>query len=476
MSNETVPGLNRIQIGATTVAFLLIFTSIAMISSMDVEEDEYEEILLDALIYTYPMILFERTKETQSNTILPTESKAPINQFIHTQHLSNSDFKDFTMPNVDTIYSVLNYDVMDEPFVLFLPDPDRFYNLQVLSAWIDVIYVMGSGGEDLVPTAVCGPGFDVSTLPEGLNHVISPTNSGLIGSRTMIDGDLDLQNVIDIQNEMRFVPLSYYHSKEDYVPPQGEYDPSLEFVPRDEVERMTIQEYFNLANEKMLTNRPNPGDEDMLKKLAKINVGPGLEFDSSIFGKYPARAWNVAVKALPQLTLEDSQRFFINDGIWNYQGDPIGDFGTEYKYRAFIAYYGYVANPTSVAIYINATEYSDGMDLTGSNSYIIHLETGQFPPYIESDRGFWSITAYNGSQFLIENEIDRYSINNRMHLKENPDGSVDILVSNERPDDITNWLPVTGDGEKFMLTLRIYIPDKDAIDAGWECPQVEMMV
>ena len=79
------------------------------------------------------------------------------------------------------------------------------------------------------------------------------------------------------------------------------------------------------------------------------------------------------------------------------------------------------------------------------------------------------MTAYGESDFLIENPIDRYCVNDRSGLHRNPDGSIDITLSKEAPADTTNWLPV-GEGD-FHLFLRIYKPDMAALE-NWQPPVV----
>ena len=83
--------------------------------------------------------------------------------------------------------------------------------------------------------------------------------------------------------------------------------------------------------------------------------------------------------------------------------------------------------------------------------------------------GFWSVTAYGDDDFLIDNPVDRYCINDRSDLKANDDGSVDIILSEDAPENTTNWLPV-GDGG-FHLYMRIYTPDMDALDT-WTAPTI----
>ena len=71
--------------------------------------------------------------------------------------------------------------------------------------------------------------------------------------------------------------------------------------------------------------------------------------------------------------------------------------------------------------------------------------------------------------FLIDNPIDRYCINDRSGLKRNDDGSVDVILSKDAPADTTNWLPVADGG--FHLFMRIYTPDMEALKT-WTAPTI----
>jgi len=448
-----------------SIVFVLVLTAVVIADGRETKD----EMLMDALVYTYPMVLVEKTIETQSNTVDPDYDlgKAPINQFIHTQKLADADFKAFTMPNVDTIYSVLNYDISNEPYILVIPDTDRFFNVQILNAWIDVIAVFGDAGKDVNKIVLCNRDCR-EEFPDDVVVVRSDTDRGVLGARTFIDGKDDLQNVIDIQNKMLFQSWAEYKNGIPFTPSEGTFDEDSEFVPHNKVAGMGLQEYFDFANERMLSNHPYEADLVMLRKLAKINVGPGLEFDATIFGEDFEKKWQETMVNLYSHTLAASKQFTVTDGVWSYHGYPIADFGTEYEYRAFVAYTGYVANPVSVALYITTKMDSYGNAISSSKTYNIHFEENEFPPYL--GRGFWSLTVYGADFFLIDNEIDRYSVNNRMVFVTNPDNSVDIILSETKPDDISNWLPISGEG--ILLTIRIYVPNMTAIDSDWKCPTI----
>jgi hypothetical protein len=82
---------------------------------------------------------------------------------------------------------------------------------------------------------------------------------------------------------------------------------------------------------------------------------------------------------------------------------------------------------------------------------------------------FWSLTAYGTDLYLVDNEIDRWSLSDRtpgLHYED--DGSLKVVLSADRPPSISNWLPVP-DGA-FMLGMRVYEGQQDVIDCEWFPP------
>jgi hypothetical protein len=85
------------------------------------------------------------------------------------------------------------------------------------------------------------------------------------------------------------------------------------------------------------------------------------------------------------------------------------------------------------------------------------------------ENGFWSITAYGDDDFLIDNPLNRYAINDRSEFELNGDGSLDILLQANQPEEhVNNWLPTGTAG--FHLFMRIYLPQETVIDGTWRAP------
>lgn len=421
------------------------------------------ELVSEAYIYALPLVIMDATKTSSTNTETPVTGRAPVNQLIHAQKLADAQSKLVVTPNVDTIYTQAWLDLSAEPMVYVMPKADRFFNVQVLDAWTNTTTVLEKAGT----YAFTSSGWK-EDLPDGVTRVDVPTSMVWLIARVVLSGQEDLPNVYDIQQKMKLMPLSAYEQGGEYTAPKGTYTIENDFVPVEKVLSMSPKEFFDTVNTLMLVNPPAAADADVLKKFAAINVGPGMAFDTSVLTGDVAASWKEMLQRLRENLVADAEKYSVKLGQWKYFDAPIGDFGTEYTYRALVALAGLGANTVNVAIYPKTDTDDTGAVLTGEKKYVIHFDT--LPPTLEG--GFWSVTAYGSDDFLIDNPIDRYCVNDRSDFKCNEDGSLDITLSKEQPEDTSNWLPVS-DGE-FHLYMRIYTPDMTALK-NWTPPVVSVM-
>lgn len=431
------------------------------VASADSETDEnIWETVEAAYVYTFPLVLMDATEISATNTEESATEKAPVNQFIHSVALADAQFKTVVTPNVDTIYSQVWYDLSEEPMVYELPETDRFCKVQVLDGWTNTAAVLDKAGAYAITLSTWE-----GELPEGVTRIDVPTSMAWSITRIILSGEEDLPNVYAIQEKMKLMPLSDYISGDTYEPPRGSYSEENDYIPVDKVLSMDPITFFNKANELMVKNSPAAADKEMLEKIAVVNIGPGMEFDISVLTGDVAENWKTMLTEIQLKLIKEGQKFSKKLGQWDYFGEPIGDFNTEYAYRALVALAGLGANTVEVALYPKIEQDADGNTLTGEKSYILHFES--YPQVLEG--GFWSVTAYGDDDFLIDNPIDRYCINDRSDLKVNDDGSVDVILSKDAPEDTTNWLPVDNGG--FHLYMRIYTPDMDALET-WTAPTI----
>ena len=427
----------------------------------DSETDEnIWETVEDAYVYAFPLVLMDATETSATNTEEAVTGKAPVNQFIHSVALANAQFRNVVTPNVDTIYSQVWYDLGEEPMVYELPETDRFCKVQVLDGWTNTAAVLDKAGAYAITLSTWE-----GELPEGVTRIDVHTSMAWSITRIVLSGEEDLPNVYAIQEKMKLMPLSDYISGDIYEPPKGSYSEENDYIPVDKVLSMDPVTFFNKANELMVKNSPAAADKEMLEKIAAVNIGPGMEFDISVLTGDVAENWKTMLTEIQLKLIKEGQKFSKKLGQWDYFGEPIGDFNTEYAYRALVALAGLGANTVEVALYPKLEQDADGNTLTGKKSYLLHFES--CPQVLEG--GFWSVTAYGDDDFLIDNPIDRYCINDRSGLQANDDGSVDVILSEDAPEDTTNWLPV-GDGG-FHLYMRIYTPDMDALET-WMAPTI----
>lgn len=421
------------------------------------------DLVSEAYIYAFPLVITNATRLFSTNTEAATSSRAPINQLSHAQKLADAKFRTVVTPNVDTVYSQAWLDLEKEPLLYTMPEADRFFTLQVLDAWTNTVTVLQTAGI----YAFTLPGWQ-GTLPEGVIRVDIPTATAWLIARIVLSGQEDFPNVAAIQQEMSLLPLSAYLQGGVYTPPTGTVLAEHEFVPVGKVLAMSPKVFFDTANALMLSNPPAAADDALLQRLSEIKVGPGMEFDMGILTGDITAEWKDMLRHVKEELIADSMHYATQLGQWLYYGAPIGDFGTAYRYRAMIALCGLGANTVDVAIYPKTEVDASGAPLTGSSTYKMHFET--LPPTL--DGGFWSVTAYGSDDFLIDNPIDRYCINDRTPFTRNEDGSLDLLLCREKPEHTSNWLPVSED--VFHLYMRIYVPDMAAL-SNWKPPVIQRL-
>ena len=83
-----------------------------------------------------------------------------------------------------------------------------------------------------------------------------------------------------------------------------------------------------------------------------------------------------------------------------------GDFHSNYLMRAFVAYWGYLQLADYEAIYPSLVD-----TLYINTTYIVTFDGGK--PNVT---GFWSLTVYGSDEFLVKNQLGRYSLGDRSDI------------------------------------------------------------
>ncbi len=425
----------------------------------------------EAVIYGYPLVLADVTKQVQTNVVAPQHNgRAPINQFSNFLRFPTAAYRDVVRVNVDTLYSLAWLDLTKEPIVLSVPDTHgRYYLMPVLDAWTNVFASPGkrTTGTQAGQFAIVGPNW-TGTLPAGLTELKSPTNTAMIAGRTQANGPAEYAVVNAIQRQYQLSPLSAFGNP--YTAAAGVVDPEIDMKtpPVDQVSQMSATTFFNRLAALMAANPPPATDAPVLAKLARIGIVPGQPFDMRRLDPAVAKGLEGSVHTAMTSLQASTEDMGKSANGWRIMPMNIGNFGTAYGLRAVIALIGLGANLPQDAMYPTAFEDSDGQPLTGSNRYVLHFGKGALPPA----NAFWSLTMYDARSFLVENPTNRYNIAGWMPLTYNPDGSLDVYIQHDSPGGgkESNWLPAAA-GE-FSVTLRVYWPKETMLDGSWKPPAI----
>lgn len=467
-----------IIISTLLLGFILVITSCnkekkdkAESNISALSDEEIVEIATKAYVYGYPVILMDLTQKVSTNVEAPgiNKSMAPINQFGHFREFPDHNLTEVVKPNVDTYYSTVFFDLSKEAFVLSVPATERYYLLPMLDAYTNVFVspgtrTTGTAAQDFLIT---GPFWD-GEVPEGLTHIKSPTSLVWLLGRTQVNSKEDGATIVRaIQDGYKLVPLNYFG--QEYTAPKAVVNEAYKsIVPVKDIEAMPISTFFNELTSLLVKNPPLEADEKMINEMAKIGIVAGQPFMMEGFSDALKAKLeeipNAVDKNFKSVIVSNDPSTLINGWSKFYQEPNMGNYGTDYNFRALVAYVGLGANLPQDAVYPNTALDGDGNLLDSENKYVVHFEKNQIPPV----NAFWSLTMYNDQNFLAENPINRFALGDRDKLSYNADGSLDIYVQRESPGKAkyTNWLPAPAKGN-FELTLRLYWPKEEALNGTW---------
>lgn len=418
--------------------------------------------LHQAFDYAFPLVAMGRLRAG----LLGVDAKpgrSQLNTWLHQHKLSGPDDRWVTTPNSDTAYSTLWLDLRQGPVALSVPDmASRYYSLAFLDMATNNFEILGrrANGTRGGTFIVVGPDT-TQPLPPNAQVIRAPANDVLVLARILVNGDADMPAVIALQDQFKVQPLG-----NGKMPPLWQATPPLEQSP---------QAFVDMAN-LMLARNPAPRYEDaLIQRLASVGIcGAACRWDA--LSPEIKTLWAQQLPAmLASLKGGLSGAGPKSDG-WSYSKDNLGDFGTDYAYRAQVALGGLLALKTVEAMYPISFVDQQKQRFSGAHRYRLHLPAGALPV-----NAFWSLSMYevesDGKLFFTPNPIGRYAIGDRTAgLKTSPDGAIDIVIQRDAPADPAqraNWLPTpTGD---FALVLRAYEPKAELRDGRVRVPAVERL-
>lgn len=447
--------MKKIVLGFVVVAAIL---SVGFVILKDIKAGS------QTYLYGYPLLVMEKSRLAMQG------GDGFRNKFHHKHNLPDHSFRTVVRPNNDTLYSIAWLDLTNDGQVLSVPDMgERYYVMPFMDAWTNVFATVGTRetGMQKGDYLITGPNWQ-GVLPEGLPQIKAPTNMVWLIGRIQVNGALDIAPVNAIQKRFKLASQTQWLAGEVntfYTSANHNLDQSIS--PNKQVEAMTSTEFFTELSRLLKTQATLSDDKAILETLAYVGVVPGQDFDKENPGWLKTKLYNFIFKLTKKKFVEKLESASSKENGWNITRDLIGNYGTNYNFRAGVTKVGLGALPPFEAIYASASVDSKGQALSGEHQYTIHFPAGQMPPV----KAFWSITMYDENGFLVESAINRYLIGDRDPLKYNDDGSLDIVIQYDQPEKNTeNWLP-TPKGT-FSLTMRLYLPKKSILDGSWKLPSL----
>ncbi|CAH2402984.1 hypothetical protein MES4922_300154 [Mesorhizobium ventifaucium] len=284
---------------------------------------------IDAYIFGYPLAIMDMTRRQLTNVATAGATRAPMGQLRRMRSYPAVDDRSVPAPNADTLYTDAWLDVSKEPMVLTTPDMgDRYFQMPMLSGWTDVFQSPGTRttGQKPETYAITGPGWS-GDLPAGVTEYKSPTGIVWLLGRIYCTGTPeDYAEVHALQDKVSLVPLSQYGKP--YMPPPVSVDPNIDMKtpPVNQVNALSVNDYFSYLAELMKTNPPLPQDEPMIARMATIGFTPGRDFDRSKLSAFD----KAAVDAVPKLALQRMLERFKKESQatingWIYFGPAVAN-------------------------------------------------------------------------------------------------------------------------------------------------------
>jgi len=365
-------------------------------------------------------------------------------------------------PNVDTLYGA-TYVFLDQqgPMVLNVPPiPDRYYSVAILDAYFNNFAIISPRtiGNDGGTFLLAAPGWD-GEAPQGITSVVTaPTPVICMFQRIFTRGEAEYPSLHTLQDAISLTPLAQWGNAAVDFPPADLSPYAIQGM------RMTRDplKFFEFTNFYTGINPPAAEDAGLIALFQSAGVGPGAQLPEN-----PHLRQSIAQGAADAQTAINAR---ITAGPfrsgWTVPDPNIGSAGPHILSRATCQLTQLGAFPPQEAIYFFALRDRAGNRLNGANQYTLTFPQGQLPPL--HPLGFWSLTMYNESFFLVENPLNRYLIRpDTAGLTCAADGSLTLYLQAEQPADaITgNWLP-TPDGD-FSVALRTYLPQNVIQDGTW---------
>lgn len=373
------------------------------------------------------------------------------NSFRHVRRLASAASRHVTTPNADTLYSSAWIDLREGSVEIDVPTAGgRYFSLALLDMFSNNFHVVGA-------RTTLGNAHKLVLVPPNATpregEVRAPTWWVWAQARTLVLDEQDLPGAHAVQDGLKITG-----------PAGRAADPA---TGRESPAHVQLADILRLLETEA---PPTQADDSFVATWTSAGLSRlALAAPDSAL-THAAEEGLLAARADIDRIIESAQS---EDG-WIYPRPTIGNFGTDYLYRASIATWGLGALPSTEAMYMRASGMQGNATFDGRSAYRISFPAGGAPPV----EAFWSLSLYevlpSGELFFFDNPFQRFMIGDRTSgLRYSPDGALDILIAPDDPGEImrANWLPCPRG--PFALILRAYRPARRLVDGDYRLPPVE---
>jgi len=393
----------------------------------------------EAYVWGFPLASIHRTR-------LLLCSKTDTGTMNHIDDLATPNDRAIVVPNNDTLYSSAWYDLRHGDLKIDVPPmdhADRYWNVMILDAYTHVAYVCrrhhGVKGTSVRVT------FDPTTPPsnDGSDVVTIGTPTAWVIIRVLVESPEDITTARNLQRAISVTSASSHPNMR------------TERAGRATAIAKSGAEFYSELKAYTELDPPAPWHPQLSAEAQAIVDDP-----SSVSADVLAAGVEEGEKLIVGLNVSGT----VRKNGWSTGRDATG-FGGDILKRAVGAKFGLGGHQAVENRSYTALSDSKGNRPDGTRPLQLRFEAGAMPPC----HAFWSLTAYGTDLYLVENEIDRWSISDRTPgLVYGDDGSLTIHISAERPAEIANWLPVPG--EPYLLGMRVYEGHSEVIACEWFPP------
>lgn len=376
---------------------------------------------------------------------------AKVNAIQHQRDLITAKDQFVTTPNNDTLYSQAWLNLEQGPVTITIPSSgDRYYCAPFMDMYSNNFAIVGSrttGGAPIQVTLV-GP----AQATDNVQAIRAPTNWVWMLGRTLVADEADLAMARAFQDGWRI-------------------DGPDVAAPRTFAKRTAPWNEFLAAVQNLMNENPPPVTDALILASMAPLVALGQTFDATRFAPQDVDAIRAGIAEAPKAMAAIRQQALTRNG-WQFPLFGLGNFGTDYAYRAAVAIGGLGALPRAEAVYLRAAG-PDGRGFDSAANWRLTFGPDELPPV----NSFWSLSMYrltkNGQLFFADNPIDRFAIGDRTPgLKRAADGSLAIVMARTDPKEgAVNWLPTPAEG-RFVLILRAYLPKPQLMEGAYAPPSI----